>query len=179
MAINTCTGAALSCRRASHRAALALLILSAALGCSSAPPVSQPQPTTGPRCLVFEQEGRIARVLSQILEDQSVSVRMKQLGARWLWVTPETIDDTGGFPEYLQEHLDTAMLHGLPYLFLTDELGNVAWHGKPPDNPAAFLELLEGQEKTRKTESAVGPPGAAADPPLNPTKKRPEIPTAE
>lgn len=166
-------GAALSCKAAIRLAAVAASILCAAPGCRETPPAPLAHLTTGPRCIVFEEEGRLTRVLSQILDDPSVAVQMKQLGARWLWVTPEDRDETGGFPEWLEEYSDRALAAGLPYLFVTDELGNVAWSGKPPDNPATFLAILKDYGKTGKSGSARASSCRPANRPLNPTKKRP------
>lgn len=166
-------GAALSCKAAIRLAAVAASILCAAPGCRETPPAPLAHPTTGPHFLLVEEHSGQSPSIARILADKSIAGWMKSHGARWQWVTPEDCDETGGFPEWLEEYSDRALAAGLPYLFVTDELGNVAWSGKPPDNPAAFFELLEGHGNTGKHGSSSSPPGSPSNPPLNPTKKRP------
>lgn len=172
-------GATLPARGQFQRAAIALLILCAAPRCTSQPPALLAHPTTGPCFLLIEEHSRRSPSIARILDDQSIAVWMRSHGARWLWVSPETEDETGGFPEWLQEYLDTAEAAGLPYLFVTDELGDVLWEGKPPDTPAAFLKRLEELEETRRT-STIAPGRSPGQEQLDdPTRKRPRKPTAE
>lgn len=166
-------GAALSCKAAIRLAAVAASILCAAPGCRETPPAPLAHPTTGPRFLLVEEHSGQSPSIARILADKSIAVWMKSNGARWLWVTPEDCDETGGFPEWLEEYSDRALAAGLPYLFVTDELGNVAWSGKPPDNPATFLAILKDYGKTGKSGSARASSCRPANRPLNPTKKRP------
>ena len=172
-------GAAIPARWQFQRAAIALLILVAAPGCISHTPAPLAHPITGPCFLLFEEHSRRSPLIARILDDQSIAICMRSHGARWLWVSPETEDETGGFPEWLQEYLDTAEAAGLPYLFVIDELGDVLWEGKPPEASGAFLELLKKLVGADDTPAIAPGRSPGQEQLVDPTRKRPRKPTAE
>lgn len=110
-------------------------------------PNPQPNPVvdlkSGSWVLVVEETSESTEKRGKWLSHQGLAKYIKSKNWKAAAVDKDVTDANGKTPANFQPWRDKAIPKGLPYIFVFDPKGNVAWEGQPPATPDDFLKQLK------------------------------------